>query len=178
MALVKTSVDRAALPAELLPLAKSHMHVEFDRDDSYITSCLSRAIALFEMATGFMLNPGTYTWTPGAVPWQAGPVPVPVQPVIAISGIDADGGSILLDVTGVHDTDQVSAFYVVSPVAGATVTIETGFATAADLPPAALQAVLAITARLYEYREQFTSPTMQTPGWVNDFLVGHWVPRV
>jgi uncharacterized phiE125 gp8 family phage protein len=177
MALVKTSVDRAALPAELLPLVKSHLHVEFDRDDAYISSAISRAIGLFELSTGYLLNPAVYTWTPGTVS-ESCRLPVPVQPAVSLTGLDGEGAPIDITVEGFHDPDQVSTVYVSAGVSGATVTIETGFPTAAELPPAALNAVLLITGRLYEYREQYTSPVMQTPGWVNDLLVGHWVPRV
>src|SRR6187399_3166361 len=52
MSTMQVSKDRGTLPAALLPLAKSHMRVEFARDDDYIKMCLSRAIDFFERTTG------------------------------------------------------------------------------------------------------------------------------
>ena len=46
--IIKTGLDRVALPAALLPIAKSHLRIEGTYDDVYITDALGRAISWFE----------------------------------------------------------------------------------------------------------------------------------
>jgi hypothetical protein len=64
MTLTRLGVDRDVLPTALLPAARSHMRVEFDRDDELIKLHVAASIDYVERVTGRLLNPVRFRWTP------------------------------------------------------------------------------------------------------------------
>ena len=63
-AILASGLDRAVLPAALLPIAKSHLRVDGSYDDAYITDAIKRAINWFERVTNVSVNPVTWSWSP------------------------------------------------------------------------------------------------------------------
>ena len=65
MSITATGLDRSALPAALLDIAKSHMRIDGTYDDAYIADAIKRAISWFERVTNVSVNPVTWVWSPG-----------------------------------------------------------------------------------------------------------------
>lgn len=174
-------IDWETLPAALLPVAKQHMRVEFSRDDEYIKLCLKRAIEYFELYSGQLVFKASVDWSPAAR--QAAFVQCPVLPVSDQSAKDAEG----LDVSADYKIVQVGSATVYPRFAsvngssirdGIAVILAVGFDDVVKMPPEILDKVLRIAATLYENRETVTTPIQTMPFWLNDLLIGSWVPRV
>jgi uncharacterized phiE125 gp8 family phage protein len=177
MSIKRITVDTTALPADLLPIAKSHLRVDGSYDDASITSMLARAIGRFEQFNGAALNVATYEWRPDTWEFCNSRASVPVTPVTSFTA--AAGAT---DVSANYTITTNSVFGV--PIlhlngayaAGLVLTLQTGF-TEATLPPAVLDAVLRMTAHLHEHREilipgtEFVAPDLAVDAtW--------WVPRL
>lgn len=167
------SIDRATLPTELLPMAKTHMRVSYNDDDAYIQLCLQRAIDLFERHSGQFAFETVVLWTPYR---SAQRLIVPCIPVQSFVASDSAG----LDVTNEYRIrgdffERVDG----APVpAGLMITLTAGYAAMADLPPSVIDISFRVAAFYYENREAITSYSLeQTPQWMNDLLLGNWVPR-
>lgn len=173
-------VDYAALPTAMLGLAKTHMRVDFNDDDEYITSCLARAIQLFENKSGQHVFSAQADWQPEA--WDAPSVECPVQPVADFIATDADATDVS-DAYAIRSTGSATAPLMFSTVdgsaipAGLDVVLAIGFEDVDTLPPAITDAVLRIAAMLYDQRESVAAPMDQVPSWWDDLLVGQWIPR-
>jgi hypothetical protein len=174
-----TGLDTATLPADLLTTAKTHLRVEFNRDDAYITQALQRAINLYEQFTGRSAFVRNVQWQPVPFPPLQ---PAPFQPVTDLVATDPAGG----DVTNQYQVlDRGGAVYIATIDGvttfgdGVSFGYKTGFATAAEMPLGALDIVLRITAGLYETREHQTFVTMEMVSfWLQDLIVGAgWIPR-
>lgn len=62
--------------------------------------------------------------------------------------------------------------------AGLSITLTAGYAAMADLPPSVIDISFRVAAFYYENRESITSYGLeQVPQWINDLLLGNWVPR-
>ena len=177
--IVASGLDRAALPAALLPLAKSHLRVDGTYDDVYITDAIKRAINWFERVTNVSVNPVTWTWSPDEGNFCDSVATVPVSPVNDVT-VDADG-----DVTGNYMVETMSTHGVGlyglegAFVSGMTVTLPSGYADETVLDPGIADAVLRYTAHLYENREILVPGSdAQTPGWMTDVISTYWMPRV
>lgn len=186
---VVTPPDRAALTEELLPLFKSHVRVEFDRDDDYLELVLSRAIDLFERLTEFRVFAAVYAWTPDFMVPGGQPEPFPIIPVGAWDAFAADGTTNIKDqfkffgVTGIDNqvTPQLIQFLAGNTwAAGNAIEITVGFATMAELPPGVIDCAFRIGAHMYENREitSLTGVDQMNPGYFNSLLGGFWQPRV
>lgn len=175
-----SAIDYETLAGSLLAIAKSHMRVDFDTDDEYIKVCITRAIDLFERFSGWRVFPATVVWTPEIAATGLAYMS-PLQPVTSFVVKDGAG----VDISAAYSLRSASP---TDPVfiantgglpfpSGAVITLVVGFATKATLPPAALDAILRISATLYEFRESVVSSVDQMPGWMNDLLSGTWIPR-
>lgn len=190
MYLSRLSIDRAALPTELLALAKAQMHIEFDRDDELIKSFIARAIDKFEMWNEFSVNPAVWEWSPtswSSIAMSGGYVTafqVPIQPQPALSAVTVDGIDALADwsIRGAGNPDTFGVSYLLPSTAGGNgspmVTLGAGYDSLADLPPGILDVLMRATAWLYENREISQMPGMDDHPYLNSLLTGHWRPRV
>jgi uncharacterized phiE125 gp8 family phage protein len=185
VSLAVIDVDRDALPAALLPLAKQHMRIDGSFEDAFITSVLARAIARFQQLNDVTVNPSTFTWTPPAAAFNGqGGATLPVRPVSAFTAT----------VPGDPDPVDVAADYALAlkwdspygvPVQlltgaaadGLTVGLTAGYADLAGLPPEVQDVVLRHAAHLYEHREillpgsEYVAPDLKLDAtW--------WMPRV
>lgn len=181
-----TSIDRAALPLALLTTVKAHCRVDFAEDDAILKTYIAIALGQLEKVWGWQIFGLDGKWTPPGAPTETPNLdrwPTPVLPISSQTAIDEGGAnsSALFEIInkGAVTTDNYigtvdqSAF-----PAGHTFTLKAGFATEAEIPPEALGAILQVTARLYEYRENVASFAVNAmPFWLNDMLVGLWQPR-
>lgn len=167
------SVDRTTLPGEMLAIAKTHMRVTFADDDAYIELCLSRAIDLYERHSGRLAFETVALWE---TPYSAQRLIVPVIPVQSFTASDSEGNDVTAEYRIRSDYfERVDG----QPVpAGLSVTLQCGYAAYADMPPSPVDIALRISAHFYENRESVTSYTLeQVPQWMNDLLLGNWIPR-
>jgi len=171
-------LDRLALPAELLPLAKAHLRVDGSYDDLYITDAIRRAISWFERATNVSVNPVTWTWKPDSANFCNGVATVPVSPVQSFT-IDADGDVSAGYLMETMSTHGIGIYCLVgSFVDGMAVAIPSGYPDVDALDPGITDAVLRYTAHLYENREILVMGTeARTPGWTEDVIATYWMPR-
>lgn len=181
MAILILTEDRAALPAALLPLAKTQMRVDTAADDAFIKSLLARAIARFQEENEVTVNPSTFTWTPAETDFSdSGAVTLPVRPVtlftasILLDDVSADY-AIALKWDGIYGVPIQQLFG--PAVAGLSIALTAGYADLAALPDAVLDTLLRHTAFLYEYRE-ITLPDQpyMTPDLERNAT--WWMPRV
>jgi uncharacterized phiE125 gp8 family phage protein len=172
-------VDRATLPANMLSIAKSHLRVTFDDDDEYIRLCLSRAIDLFERHAGWFVFTRTVEWTP---PNGKVLLPTPVQPIDGMTALDSLGSDVTAQYR-IYANHETLRWYFerldkAAIPAGLKVTLIAGFASMANLPPSVTDITLRLTAYFYENRESIASYSLeQVPQWMNDLLLGNWIPR-
>jgi uncharacterized phiE125 gp8 family phage protein len=180
--IIKAGLDLVALPAALLPFAKSHLRVDGTYDDAYITDAIKRAINWFERVTNVSVNKVTVTWKPDQGNFCNGQAAVPVSPVNSPVVVNDSGGT---DVTANYQVETMSQHgvglyrLVGSFASGMKVTIPSGYADADALDAGIADAVLRYTAHLYENREILVMGTeAQTPGWMTDVIATYWMPRV
>ena len=176
--IVAIGLDRAALPAALLPLAKSHLRVDGTYDDVYITDAIKRAINWFERVTNVSVNPVTWTWTPAEKNFCNGLAQVPVSPVNSFT-VDADGDISAGYTVTAMSTHGVGLYVMAGEFAdGMAVAIPSGYADADELDPGITDAILRYTSHLYENREIVVPGTVgQWPGWMTDVISTYWYPR-
>lgn len=174
-----TSIDRATLPTALLPITKTHLRVTFADDDEYIKLCISRAIDLFERHAGWYVFSRDGTWKPAS---GSRMLPLPVQPVGTMTVVDAGAVDVTADYQFVPSYSTLPWFFErkdqdIIP-AGLVVTLAAGFTDMTNLPPSVTDITLRIAAYLYENRESVASYSLdQVPQWMNDLLLGNWIPR-
>lgn len=180
MGIRKTGLDLQVLPYGLLSQAKTHMRIDGVYDDANVLTTLQRAINWFQRVTNVSVNPVTYAWKPAAGEFVNGFAPVPVSPVNSWTA--AVGAA---DVTANYDITTNTVHGVeLDTLTGAwsnglTVTIPSGYASAAAIDPGIVDAVLRYAAHLYEHREILVPGTeAQTPGWMLDVVATWWVPRL
>ena len=177
MSIVRTALDRDALPDALLSIAKQQIRVDGTHDDAFILSVLQRAIGRFEQVNGVSLNVATFEWHAERWEFCDGRASVPVTPVTEFTA--AVGAT---DVSASYTITTDSVFGV--PIlylngawqTGLVLTLETGF-TETTLPAPLLDVVLRNAAHLYEHREilipgsEFVAPDLAIDAtW--------WLPRV
>jgi hypothetical protein len=180
----RLSVDREALPAELLTLAKAQMRVEHTRDDALITQHLKDAINAVERRCNININPATFAlrdwcwmWVPWRAPYYA--APLPVNNVVSIVSLINGGTDVAADylIEQAHFGGNAEAF-IVGPMLHTSepvLTVEVGMDTADQLEPAVSSVVLRITAAYYESRESTAAV------YIDDFaseLAATWRPAV
>lgn len=171
-------IDRDTLPQGLLPIAKAHMRVNFATDDDYIKNCLLRAIDLVERHSGARIFSLEATWTPRVATRSTYQVPLqPVSDFTAATGT----GDVSAEYRIVSGT-SVDPVYL-SRIDGSTfhpdleVVLVAGY-EAEDLPPQYLDPILRIAAHFYEHRESVDASGLASiPQWMNDLLLGNWIPR-
>ena len=185
----RTKIDREALPDALLDTAKTHMRVEFTRDDDYIKLCIARAIDFFERITELTVTPQTWAWTPSdavnvdgvaayVLTWQPEP-----------SFTAWDGSTPPLDISdqfeirGGEDPDAFGLRWI-SPIDPSTAyaspnfEITAGYEDEESMPPGILSFVLEAASWFYEYREAGPMPGADGVAYLNQLLTAYWVPRV
>jgi hypothetical protein len=174
------SIDRTALPQELLPLVKSHCRVDFADDDNLITMHIAIAISYCEKFWGLQIFGSEVSWSP-ALSTGASRYQCPLQPVSDFT--------ISSDSTDVKADYRLESGTLIEPVwlvradgtafhPDAVITLAAGHAAVAEIDPAATGGILRMAATLYEHRESISSyPLDQVPYWLNDMMGGLWVPR-
>lgn len=180
-----TNPTYTPIATAMLPTFKQHARIDFDDDDLLITKHLIWSCSIVEAVVGFRVAGATVTWLPettDAFGSMASSYPFPVLPVGTWTVADKDGVDITnqfqLVQSAITDpaflqTKDGSAF----PV-GVVVTYLTGFTDGAGMPPNLESAIYRVAAHIYENRESITSISLETvPLWLNDLLVGLWVPR-
>lgn len=183
------TIDRDALPTALQPTVKSHCRVDFSDDDAILTVYTQVAIGQLEKVWDLQIFGTTGKWIPlpaDASGWT-GEVPsrfaTPVQPAFDFTATDKDGFDNSTFFRLVNKGSVSTPTYLETKdgtpfPAGTIVTLKAGYTTQGQMQPEALGAVLQVTGRLYEYRESVQGFTLnQMPMWMNDLLVGLWVPR-
>lgn len=186
MMMNRTKIDRAALSGELLDIAKSHLRVEFDRDDDYITLTISRAIDFFERATGLQVFPASYNWEPTlsytrdgeqffALPFQ----PAPSKFVVMDGATDISNQFAIRSIGGDPDVFAPRAFVALQPpmAAGQVVAVTVGYTDAEGMPPGILSFVLEATSWFYENRDAGPMPGADGVPYLNQLLTAYWVPK-
>jgi len=179
-----SQVDRTTLPTEMLPMFKTHCRVSFPDDDDYLKLCLVRSIDLFERHAGWYVFGSTVEWTPVDMP-SAGVtrVPLPVQPVTTFIILDSAGADVSTDYRiRPGSTATMPSFLErkdgTAIPAGLQITLTAGYAAMADLPPSVIDISFRVGAYFYENRESIASYSLeQVPQWLNDLLLGNWIPR-
>lgn len=181
------SIDYATLAEAMLPSAKAHMRVDFDDDDESILQYLAWAMGLVEQATGQQIGTAIVSWTPdgffnGFNTVMLAQYPFPVQPVASFTVSDSDG----VDTSSQYK--RVSSGFTLPvnlaridgalfPV-GTAVAFVSGYADAAKIMPNLQAGIYRVAAMLYENRESITQVNVEEmPLWLNDLLVGTWIPR-
>lgn len=184
----RTQIDREGLAEELLDLAKTHMRVEFTRDDDYIKLALRRAIDFFERITELNVFGSQWDWVP--------------EQSVSVDGVSAyiltwqpapSFKAFTNDVAATEVTDQFAIFgdpepdgfgmRWISPVvtpepATPLFKITAGYADADSMPPGILSFVLEAASWFYEYREAGPMPGADGVAYLNQLLTAYWVPRV
>lgn len=185
MKMSRTSLDRDALPDALLDTAKTHMRVEFARDDDYIKLCLKRAIDFFERTTGMMVNPATYDWAPGPGATIDGQYvyefPFQPEPSFVVKDENSADISSQFSIRGPGSPDEFGVRAFVGSVAYATTNstvVTVGYEDQDALPPGILNFVLQAASWFYEYREAGPMPGADGVPYLNQLLTAYWVPRV
>lgn len=170
-----------ALPAALLPIAKEQLRIDFTDDDASITRMIGWAIGYFENFTSLTIFSGSVAWSPpldtGLSMYQC-----PVRPVVSFTVSSVAGGG---DVSSQY---KLVANSLIEPVylqrsdgsafhGDAAITLTVGFTDPAKLAPSVMATIMRITAAQYENRESISAITVdQIPFWLNDLMIGHWVP--
>lgn len=164
MTLHQLSVDRTALPMALLDLAKSHLRVRHDRDDTLVGVYIAQAVDEVERRCNINLNPATFAldlYALGPSTCAGWPVlarqALPVNNVQSFTLEDADG----LDQSAPYAIEQAdlggsASAYLVGPAvpaAGWTMTADVGVDNGDDMAPAVLAVVLRLVGGYYENRE-------------------------
>lgn len=174
-----TDIDLTTLPQELLPLTKAHLRIDFSDDDTLILQYIGNAIQICEDVWSQRINPANVTWKP-TINDTDFKYQVPVQPIssfqVSSGGAPVAGYSMLV-------TSRTSPIYIAKDdgtawPGDAEVALVTGFASATDISPAYAGPILRVAGTLYERRETITTPMMLVPYWLNDLIVGNWIPRV
>jgi len=181
--IVVSAIDRAALPAALLPVAKQHMRITWATEDDYVKLCVARAIDMVERHSGCRIFKIEATWTP-LVAGNAPAYQIPFQPVsttfiatlpdstVVTTSYQIVGGPELIAPIFMHKKDG-GAFD-----GGVYFALIGGYTDEATIPPQFLDPILRIAAHLYEHRESVdTSGYATIPQWANDLLMGNWIPR-
>lgn len=180
-----TGIDYAALPEAMLPIAKEHLRVDFLDDDEIIKRYLASAIAHIEHVSGWRIFGTGVDWFP-TIDTTAYAYRTPVAPCSGFTVVLTDpppDTDISADFALVADTPMQPTWLMhkdktpfPTPV---TMTLTAGYADPDLLPPNVSDVILRITGTLYEARESVTNPAFyQIPFWMNDLIVGLWIPRV
>lgn len=179
-----TNIDRTTLVAALLPTVKDHCRVTFADDDNIIKTYTSVAVGQLEQVWGFQIFGLDGTWKPelpSLAPLDR--LVTPVSPAASFTSVDADGADNtaafeLLNKGMVNATNWLATTDGSDFPAGVVVSLKAGFVAPDEMPPEALGAILQVTSRLYEYRENIQSFSVNLiPMWMNELLVGLWQPR-
>lgn len=180
MSYVITAIDRDALPAALLPIAKRHLRITFADDDADITEKLQWSIAYCEKVWGSRVFPAEVDWSP--VITNASRYQCPLQPIASFTVMSAS-----VDVSAEYELETGAP---VDPVwlvhidgtpfpADAAIGLVAGVADPDDMDPGERGSIVRLAATLYEYRETVTGLSLDhVPQWINDLIVGSWIPRI
>lgn len=165
---MQTLIDRATLPALLLPLAKSQARIEHDRDDALVTEFVAQAIDDVERITNATLFARTIVSTSPevagaplwawAVPGSPNWISLSFNNVQRFVALDANGVDITADYT-VRQADPggVGTCWLQGPAAQPPQPVQfailAGAETIDEIAPALRRLILRRAAALYEYRE-------------------------
>lgn len=172
--------DYTALPTAMLDLVKAHCRVRHSDDDEALKLYAGQAIDLAEKVWGFRVFAANVAWIPDPA-GKFSRYDLPVWPVASFAAQSAS-----VDVSADYEigmTSMVEPWWLAKKDGQVfpddlTVTLATGYADPAEIPPAGLAGILRVVASLYETRESYgTVSDAMVPSWANDMLVGLWVPR-
>jgi len=161
------SSDFDILPSQILPAAKEHLRVEFDRDDQYIKGAIARAIAEIESVTDLTINSSQWQWQPTSC-YTTRYIRIPKIPVRQLLDSDLQEVEIIWN-------DPIG--YIEGSKIGNRFTIVAGYADIKQLPPAVMNAILMLTGTLYEQREAVQAGSFnELPDMANRLMAGLWRP--
>lgn len=176
-----STTDPTVLPPLLLQTVKEHMRVDFSYEDPDITRKIAAAIRIYEHKSGLMVNPAAVSWAP-ALDTTSTQYVLPMQPCSVFVALDADDLVVTSEYAIVSTAMTAPQFMTrvdgaVFP-AGTTFELTIGYMTVEDIPADMLMSILRITGTLYEYRESVEASAIDVlPLFMDDLLVGNWVPR-
>ena len=172
-------IDYAALPAAMLDAVKAHCRVRHADDDALLLAYTGQAISFVEKVWGLQVFTMGVAW----IPEPAGKLAryqLPVWPASAFTvtseGVDVST-AYRLEMTSMTEPWWAAKKDGLPFPADAAVTLTTGHADAGTMDPAMSSAILRVTAMLYENCETVGATVGFVPSWINDLLVGLWVPR-
>lgn len=179
-----SEVDRATLPDAMLPMFKTHCRVTFADDDDYLKLCLKRSLDLFERHAGWFVFGSTVEWQPVNLPSVGVTrLPLPVQPVTTFVVLDSAAIDVSIDYRIRPGSSATLPSFLerkdgaVIPT-GLNITLTAGYADIDTLPPSVVDISFRVGAHYYENRESVTSYSLdEVPQWMNDLLLGNWIPR-
>ena len=163
------------LPDQLLPFAKEHLRVEFDRDDGYIKESIAQAIDEVESATNISIHFATWKW------WlpKCGCLEVPKTPVRCIRLADStviDENLVTSFYGGPDEPGRITLDHTVSEE---FVFLDVGYAEKIQVPPRIITAIFALVGDLYENREAVMMGNYSPhPELSRRMTTGLWVPSV
>ena len=179
---VVTAIDRTTLATDLLPLTKKQARIDFDDDDEFVVVCIQRAIALLEAKWGLSIFGADVDWSP-RLNANASGYQIPVQPVSSFTVSSETEGGDISDQFVIRFSGETKPIWL-RRIDGtpfprdAEITLVIGFTAWDDIPPNALDGILRLASTLYEYRESIDLGSLAAiPRWLDDTLVGLWVPR-
>lgn len=173
-------INYTTLGTALLPQVKTHCRVDFDHDDEFLKSATARAIQQFENETETKVFAASFAWAPADAEFSKGGAQSPISPVKSFTA-DAGGTDVSADYAfeTASAIDGAGTFYLVGTMqSGLVVTIGTGYADAAAIPPGILDKILQMTATYYENRELFLpSGQFLNPLGLRQQIAGYWLPK-
>lgn len=167
-------INYVDLPTLLLCAAKGQCRVEFDRDDDFLKSAIARAIGEVEAVTNLCVFNSL---------WEVDGVTCPKIPKTPVRQVMVDDGTGTGTWVRTSDILLGDPFYFgqsffKEPYAP-LYRVEAGYVDLDCLPPALVNAILLITANIYENREsQQMGMVYELPDTTRRLLTGLWQPSV
>jgi len=169
------------IPATTTPIdlveAKSHLRVNVDVEDTYITELINAAVDMVEQAQNRQLSLATITLNTSRFPSANSsliylPSP-PLQAVTSIQYVDTDGVTQTWNSTKYDVVTDAMVGYVIPkygecyPTAregtnAVTITYTAGYATPADIPSSTKHAIKLMLSNMFEAREPVVVGTIAT----------------
>jgi hypothetical protein len=163
------SINFDYLPAQLLPVVKEHLRVEFNRDDAYIEGAIARAIAEIESITDLSINPSVWQWQPSNCYLMTRYLRIPKTPIREV--LDSKGSVVELV------WNAPAAYLDNSYSRNQKFTIHAGYSELQQIAPAVMNVIFLLTGTLYEQREAVQAGTFnELPDMANRLMAGLWRP--
>ena len=182
-------VSRADVMAVTLERAKKHLRVDFSDDDALIAAYIPAAVGYAEAFMGRALVDTTYDLVLDAFPRGRQPLVLPRPPLIALDGVYVTDGDdnetpldgIVVDLAGGRLLAPSDGWPTGTSEASIRVRYRSGYvaydaeasppATAGEIPPDIVAALLLYLGALYQQRETLTPNAMTIVPWSAEQLL-------